>query len=103
MKSLPVTSGLRASIRRHLPKLLRKAIADYGGFAAQPAPDDAKAFAGHQAACKAALAHLDTGTTLLAWAEKTDGADDDGGIARLIRRAEEAIATADADLDADEF
>lgn len=91
--------NLRASIRRHLPKLLRNAIADYAGFAARSAPDDAKAFAAHQAACKAALAHLDAGIKLLTWAEGPDDIADD--ITSLIRRAEATIAAADADMDAD--
>ncbi len=89
---------IRAAVKRRLPKLLRKAMADYAAFAAQPAPDDAKGFAGHQAACKAALAHLDAGAKLLTWAE---GADSDTGetddLARLIEAAEDAVSTAEPD------
>ncbi|HBT43267.1 MAG TPA: hypothetical protein DIW51_17730 [Rhodospirillaceae bacterium] len=77
---------------------MRKAMADYAAFAAQPAPDDAKGFAGHQAACKAALAHLDAGAKLLVWAEgpstSTGDADD---LARMIQAAEDAVAAADPD------
>ncbi|MEQ9556221.1 MAG: hypothetical protein RIG67_10630 [Rhodospirillales bacterium] len=92
------TRTIRTAACRRLPKLLRKAMADYAAFAAQPAPDDAKGFAGHQAACKAALAHLDAGAKLLAWAEGSrpgDGETDD--LARLIQAAEDAVATADPD------
>tara|TARA_R100001129_G_scaffold173372_2_gene144798 strand:+ start:4207 stop:4509 length:303 start_codon:yes stop_codon:yes gene_type:complete len=88
----------RAAVKRRLPKLMRKAMADYAAFAAQPAPDDAKGFAGHQAACKAALAHLDAGAKLLVWAEgpstSTGDADD---LARMIQAAEDAVAAADPD------
>ena len=88
----------RAAVKRRLPKLMRKAMADYAAFAAQPAPDDAKGFAGHQAACKAALAHLDAGAKLLTWAE---GSGPDGGetddLARLIEAAEDIVSTAEPD------
>lgn len=89
---------IRAAVRRRLPKLMRKAMADYAVFAAQPTPDDAKGFAGHQAACKAALAHLDAGAKLLAWAEGpgASGGDTDD-LERMIRAAEDAVATADPD------
>lgn len=90
--------AVRRAVRSRLPKLLRKAMADYAAFAAQPAPDDAKGFAGHQAACKAALAHLDAGAKLLAWAEGPGpSAGDTDDLARLIQAAEDAVATADPD------
>ncbi len=89
---------IRATVRRRLPKLMRKAMTDYAAFAAQPAPDDAKGFAGHQAACKAALAHLDAGAKLIAWAEGPGpSASDTDDLARLIQAAEDAVATADPD------
>mgnify|MGYP003633494571 FL=1 len=77
---------------------IRKAMTDYAAFAAQPAPDDAKGFAGHQAACKAALAHLDAGAKLLTWAEGSgpDGSEMDD-LARLIKAAEDAVSSADPD------
>ena len=89
---------MRHAVRSRLPKLLRKAMADYAAFAALPAPDDAKGFAGHQAACKAALAHLDAGAKLLTWAEGPGpGGDEADDLARLIQAAEDAVATADPD------
>tara|TARA_Y100000813_G_scaffold54421_1_gene38083 strand:+ start:334 stop:657 length:324 start_codon:yes stop_codon:yes gene_type:complete len=94
--SLP-SKPLRAMARRRLPKLLRKAASDYAAFAAQSPPTDAKGFAAHQAACKAALAHLDAGLKLLAWAEgadKTrDSANDD--LTRMLDAARAAVAEAD--------
>jgi hypothetical protein len=89
---------VRRAVRSRLPKLLRKAMADYAAFAALPVPDDAKGFAGHQAACKAALAHLDAGAKLLAWAEGPGpSAGDTDDLARLIQAAEDAVAIADPD------
>ena len=78
----------RAAVRRRLPKLIRKAMTDYAAFAAQPAPDDAKA----------ALAHLDAGAKLLTWAEGSgpDGSEMDD-LARLIKAAEDAVSSADPD------
>lgn len=101
MTTKPPTQSLRAGLKRRLPKLLRKAAGDYAAFAAAAPPADAKGFAGHQAACKAALAHLDAGLKLLAWAEDAGAAatppDDD--IDRLIHRARAVLAAADEDED----
>ncbi|MAY68174.1 MAG: hypothetical protein CMM77_13745 [Rhodospirillaceae bacterium] len=78
--------------------MLRKAISDYVAFAAQTAPDDAKGFAAHQSACKAALAHLDAGAKLLAWAEGPGASTNDAdSLARMIQAAEEAVAATDPD------
>ncbi len=98
MATNPPLQSIRTAVKRRLPKLMRKAMADYATFAAQPVPDDAKGFAGHQAACKAALAHLDAGAKLLTWAEGSGpdtGETDD--LARLIKAAEDAVSAADPD------
>ena len=90
-------TALRRSAKRRLPKQLRKALADYVTFAALPPPEDAKGFAAHQAACKAALAHLDAGLKLLAWAENRSGPRQSGAEAELndmIRAAEAAVERA---------
>lgn len=86
-------------LKRRLPKQLRKALADYIDFAGQPPPADAKGFAAHQAACKAALAHLDAGLKLLAWAgdRSGGGAAPEDDLARLIEAAEAAVARAGDD------
>lgn len=95
--------AVRRIAKHRLPKLLRKAVADYVTFAALPPPDDAKGFAAHHAACKSALAHLDAGLKLLAWAESpAAGAGEEDDLARLIRSAEAAVARA-ASPDADAF
>lgn len=97
MAGLLSTAAIRRNVRRRLPKLLRKAIGDYVTFAALPPPEDAKGFAGHQAACKSALAHLDAGLKLLAWAEgSAAGTGEEDDLARLIRAAEAAVAHAQA-------
>lgn len=41
------------------PELLSAAVASYRDFAGAPVPTDAKGFAAHHAACKAALAHVE--------------------------------------------
>ena len=98
--ALPSTA-LRATLRRRLPKLLRKAAGDYAAFAADPPPADAKSFAGHQAACKAALAHLDAGLKLLAWAEGNDTPNGPAGddLAQMLDAARASVAEAEADTD----
>lgn len=98
MSRIPAARSIRAAAGRVLPKLMRKAMADYAVFAALTAPADAKGFAAHQAACKAALAHLDAGAKLLAWAEGPgSAAGDSDGLARLIRAAEITIADNEPD------
>ena len=93
------STGLRATLRRRLPKLLRKAAGDYIAFAAEPPPADAKSFAGHQAACKAALAHLDSGLKLLIWAEGNDMQNAPAGddLSRMLEAARHAVAESEPD------
>lgn len=50
--------GFRKDLLAHLPGLLTNAIRGYRSFAAEPTPEDAKSFIAHQAACRAALAHI---------------------------------------------
>ncbi|WP_343868951.1 hypothetical protein [Caenispirillum bisanense] len=83
-------------------------MAAYDAFSATAAPDDAKGFAAHHAACKAALAHVEVLVKLLRWAAPPalpagaaaagGGGDDD--LARLIAAARSAM-TEDADPDDD--
>ncbi len=89
----PPGTALRQTVKADLPALLEKAAADYRSFAGQAPPTDAKGFAAHQAACKAALAHLEAGLKLLAWAEDAAPAAADD-LAHLIRAAEAAVADA---------
>ena len=50
---------VRAALADALPVLLDRAIDNYRAFAMQMPDDDAKLFQMHQAACKAALSHVD--------------------------------------------
>lgn len=95
----------RKEVTRALPALIRQALASYRTFMEQdPKHDDAKAFAAHQAACKAAVAHLDALFRLqrLAVPQGADaGRDGYGGDARrddplnqLIREARSAVGQA---------
>ena len=96
------TSGqscaLRRMVQRRMPKLIRKAMADYAAFAQQPPPGDAKGFTAHHAACKSALSHLDAAAKLLAWAGSPNNTSDSNrDLARMIMDAEHAIAATDPD------
>lgn len=70
------STSIRASLKRRLPKYIRKALSDYTGFAEQTPAEDPKAFSAHQAACKSALQHLDGALKLLAWAENEGAMDE---------------------------
>ncbi|MDJ0386728.1 hypothetical protein QMO56_01265 [Roseomonas sp. E05] len=79
-----------------LQPAIRHVIEDYNAFVARgPAPgahDDAKAFAAHHAAAKAALAHLEH---LLKLARAAGAGEDETGLARaaaLLRQARGALA-----------
>ncbi|SOD92537.1 hypothetical protein [Caenispirillum bisanense] len=99
---------LKGSLAARLPERAAAAVAAYDAFSATPAPDDAKGFAAHHAACKAALAHVEVLVKLLRWAAPpavpaaaaggAGGGDDD--LARLIAAARSAM-TEDADPDDD--
>lgn len=65
-------TSLKATLAERLPARAAAATADYETFAAQPPPDDAKGFAAHHAACKAALAHVEAAVKLLRWATPAD-------------------------------
>ena len=87
--------GGRATLKDALPEALRHAVDTYRALAFGPAPDDAKAFQQHQAACKAALAHIEA---LLKLADATgaeapthaDVGSDEAAV--MLARAEAAFA-----------
>ncbi|WP_419899745.1 hypothetical protein [Roseomonas sp. USHLN139] len=92
----PGVEGLEAAVQR--------VVEDYGAFVARgPAPgahDDARAFAAHHAAAKAALAHLEH---LLKLAGPAAAGEADG-VARaeaLLRQARGALAAPPPDSDGD--
>jgi hypothetical protein len=90
---------LRKDVARRLPDLIDKALAAYAHFAGTLPPDDAKAFAAHQASCRAALAHVHLLVKLAEWARSGDGLTGDGAadLARLIEAAELAMDRYDED------
>jgi hypothetical protein len=49
---------LQEQLRENLPDVIRRVVADYGAFAQQNAPTEAKNFDQHHKACKTAVAHL---------------------------------------------
>lgn len=87
--------GGRAALKEALPDALRNAVDTYRTLAFGPAPEDAKAFQQHQAACKAGLAHIEA---LLKLADatgaetSTDNAAGDDAHA-MLARAEAAYAS----------
>lgn len=86
----------RGELAAVLPPLITAAADSYRGFAAAAAPDDAKGFAAHHAACKAALAHMELLIKLAQWAED-DTTDqpppgDVDTVERLLATARSAIA-----------
>jgi hypothetical protein len=92
-------SRLKALVAAQVDQAIERAIASYQAFAKeQPHGTDAKEFAAHHAACKAALAHLDL---LLKIARITEtpapGAGDphDDRLA-LVAQAREAVGAAGA-------
>ncbi len=89
---------LRRRLATTLPGQMQRVAEGYDAFAAQPPPDDAKAFQAHHAACKAALAHLDLLVKLARWAEGGEaaaegGADDD--VDALLAQARAALEDLD--------
>lgn len=89
-------ADLRADLAAVLPPLITAAAGSYRGFAAALAPDDAKGFAAHHAACKAALAHMEMLIKLARWAEDETTDEPPPGDAdtleRLLASAHSAIA-----------
>ncbi|MFA7431528.1 MAG: hypothetical protein WCZ23_15325 [Rhodospirillaceae bacterium] len=93
---------LRAALASRLPGRLRDLLAEYDTFAQAPAPDDAKGYVAHHAACKAALQHADMLIKLLRWAE---GSEPDAPVAeademgRLLARARQAVEEEEGEED----
>lgn len=88
----PAEAGHEA-LRRSLPVSIRHAVQNYRGIAFADTPEDAKEFQQHQAACKAALQHIEM---LMKLAAVTDaGADTPDAAApntaSIVARAEAAV------------
>ena len=79
-----------------LPNLIQSATVSYEVFSGTEIPEDAKGFATHHAACKAALSHVELLTKLARWAESVEeGAtptlSEDEEIAGLLAGARAAL------------
>jgi|GEM_PF-285553 len=79
-----------------LPSLIQSTTHSYEAFTTLEVPEDAKGFAAHHAACKAALSHVELLTKLARWAENTEeGAaptlSEDEEIAGLLAGARAAL------------
>lgn len=101
------TEDLRKDLAGRLPGRLRGLLAEYEAFTGTPAPpEDAKSYAAHHAACKAALQHADMLVKLLRWAEGAPEAvegDGEGGgeLSRLLARARQAVSDCEGEEDDD--
>lgn len=77
-----------------LPKQIEMATANYRRFSAADPPEDTKAFAAHEAACRASLGHIHLLMRLASWCESTSdpsSADSARNLDRLFDEAEIAI------------
>jgi len=94
---------LREGLARDLPGRIRAALKAYEAFAGADIPEDAKGFAAHHAACKAALGHAEMLVKLLKWAEgevaPAEGAD--GDLGTLLARARQALGPDEEDMEDD--
>lgn len=72
-----------------------RALGSYARFSALDIPDDAKGFAAHHAACKAAVAHIDALLRLSRWTA-TDESKDDTDLAGMLSEAEDEVRRYDA-------
>lgn len=88
---------LREDIARLLPLAMERAVASYRRFAMGelPEPGEAKDFAQHHAACRAALNHLEALVKLARWANAAPAearAVPGDELKRLVKAAQEALA-----------
>jgi hypothetical protein len=84
----------RRDLSGWLPERLGIAAANYRQFTAVDPPDDTKAFAAHQAACRASLAHIHLLMRLAHWVENTSdplSKVDEDDLDRLFDEAEIAL------------
>lgn len=87
---------VKASLGTLLPSLIETATQSYEAFCQTDVPEDAKGFAAHHAACKAALSHVEVLTKLVKWARDEDQAQlptlsEDEQIAGLLAGARAAL------------
>ncbi|WP_417841613.1 hypothetical protein [Terasakiella sp.] len=87
---------VRSLLAGLLPNLIQSATTSYEAFSRAEEPEDAKGFAAHHAACKAALSHVELLTKLVRWAENTEeettkSLSEDDEIAGLLAGARAAL------------
>lgn len=90
-ENLAPADASREKVSHALPHALLQALDNYRLLAFSEAPEDAKAFQQHQAACKAALQHLDALLKLMAGPAGDGKAMSSGDTQKLIARAEAAV------------
>lgn len=78
----------RVKIMRYLPDAIECALSSYRRFYAQEIFENAKDFAAHHAACKAAIAHVELLLKLAAWAGVESGQGRDDGLGALLADAQ---------------
>ena len=77
-----------------LPERIEMATANYRRFTAANPPEDTKAFAAHEAACRASFAHIHLLMRLARWSESSSdrsSADSEHNLDQLFGEAELAI------------
>jgi hypothetical protein len=93
-------AALRRRMSAAMPERLAAAMNSYDGFALASPPTEAKAFAAHHAACKAALAHVELLLKLTRWATgKEEGSSEGDDLGRLIAEARGILGDDDDDDD----
>ena len=75
-----------------LPEKIGETVETYEVFSNQEVPMEAKAFAAHHAACKSAMAHVDTLIKLLRWCEITSEKSEAEANAELLAEARAALS-----------
>lgn len=87
--------AFRRELLVSLPGLIDRAIRNYGHFAADQPPIDAKGFLAYQAGCRAAITHIHLLVKLADWARSTSAEESlafgSDQLDRLVREAEVAL------------
>ena len=84
----------RRDLSGWLPERLEMAAANYRRFTTVDPPEDTKAFAAHQAACRASLSHIDLLMRLARWVQSSSDrldATSEDDLDRLFDEAENAL------------
>ncbi len=100
-KKVGTIEDVRALLATLLPNLIQSATVSYEAFSEAEVPEDAKGFASHHAACKAALSHVELLTKLARWAEAVEEdraptLSEDEEIAGLLAGARAALKELDS-------